>query len=120
MGEGGHCPAELRIFKNKPSMDFESAENTKPDQVIQTVYVHEPIEYQLKPSVFFGVTSLQLYFPKSMGGQPSRLHYIGLRGTTSRQKRQVVNCVYESAPQAKDHLDKIHDEDEISKLTNNT
>lgn len=53
---------------------------------------------------FNSVHHLSLYFPRSFGGDETRIYYIGLRGEFSEAHRHGVTiCSYEATPNVSDH-----------------
>ena len=66
---------------------------------------HGKLEYTTKYSKFSSVCSLTLHFPSNFGADISTIFFIGLRGETTRvtTKQVIMNTVYESAPNVKDH-----------------
>ncbi|KAJ0402380.1 hypothetical protein ATCC90586_010011 [Pythium insidiosum] len=52
---------------------------------------------------FQGVSSLTLFVEDSIGGDDTKVYYIGLKGESKKWRHGVVEAVYESRPQAADH-----------------
>ena len=61
------------------------------------------LEYNLRASKFLNTNSLVLYFPTNFGAKKTKIDYIGLKGVATKNKRQIIETVYESKPQMKDH-----------------
>ena len=115
---GETAPTEVKLFKNvEASFDTDVA----PTQVLQLNEDAEGVlEYAVNAPKFNDVRVLSLFFPDSVGGETTRIHYIGLLGDhIPQQEKLKVNClfsiffpseflsqkgvVYESKPQLKDH-----------------
>ena len=56
-----------------------------------------------QPSKFSGVSSLTLFFPASFNEDVSIISYLGFKGEATNYKHGVVEFVYESQAQLKDH-----------------
>jgi len=61
------------------------------------------IDYPLKVSKFQNVSSLTIFFSENGGGDVTSVSYVGFKGEITSVRHGVVECVYESAPQAADH-----------------
>ncbi|KAG5642077.1 hypothetical protein DXG03_003630 [Asterophora parasitica] len=82
LGRGEVTPRRLRIYANHPTIvDFADAETTKPQLNISLLEGETGvIEYPLRVAAFASVTSLSLHFGESVGGEVSRIYYIGFKG----------------------------------------
>uniref|UniRef100_A0A7S1KU94 PITH domain-containing protein n=1 Tax=Percolomonas cosmopolitus TaxID=63605 RepID=A0A7S1KU94_9EUKA len=107
-GDEDSCPTKMKIWKNRDDMDFDMVEDIKPDQDFDIGYSHQILEFNVRRSRFRGCQNLVLYFPDCPNGDKSKIFYIGIRGKATKDKRQVVEAIYESAPQIEDH--KVEDE----------
>jgi hypothetical protein len=61
------------------------------------------LEYNLRASKFLNTNSLVFYFPTNFGAKRTKIDYIGIKGVATKNKRQIIETVYESKPQMKDH-----------------
>lgn len=101
-------PSEIHVYSNLETLDFEEASNgtVQPTQKLQSIAVtREVVTYPLKTAKFNNVRSITLFVPSSLGGDTSRIYFIGFKGEwLGNQRREgPTNIVYESAPQVKDH-----------------
>jgi hypothetical protein len=108
-GPTDSTPTEIHLFSNSETLDFEEASNEtiKATQKLSSVVVtRDVITYPLKAAKFNNVRSITLFIPSSMGGDTSRIYFIGFKGEWLGQQRREgpSNIVYESAPQVKDHM----------------
>jgi hypothetical protein len=111
--DGGH-PNICHVFKNKDNLDFSAVENMKPDQTFNlNVDTQAQLEYLFKQAKFNNTTSLTLYFPTNFGAKNTKIYYIGIKGTSTNYKRQIVHTVYESKPNPSDH--KVKDDMGVGK-----
>uniref|UniRef100_A0A7S4LBH9 PITH domain-containing protein n=1 Tax=Eutreptiella gymnastica TaxID=73025 RepID=A0A7S4LBH9_9EUGL len=106
-GDNGEAPDKMRAFINREDVDFDRANNSVALQEWDLVEnsQHGKLEYTTKYSKFSSVCSLTLHFPSNFGADISTIFFIGLRGETTRvtTKQVIMNTVYESAPNVKDH-----------------
>jgi len=90
LGRGELTPRHLRIYVNHTTIvDFEDAEVTKP-QLNVTLQEGEVgvVEYPLNTPVFANIHSLSVFFSEAVGGQVTRLYYIGFKGNTRSQRKE--------------------------------
>ncbi|THH16119.1 hypothetical protein EW146_g4462 [Bondarzewia mesenterica] len=82
LGRGEFTPRHLRVYANYPNIiDFADAEGTKPVLNISLLEGETAVtEYPLRVAAFANVTSLSLFFSESIGGDCSRVYYIGFKG----------------------------------------
>merc|ERR1712113_442926 len=103
-GGGETSPSHLKVFKNSAPMTFDDSRRCADQEFDLQDDKDALLEYQTRVAKFNNCESLSLYFDKNFGADETRICYIGLRGEYSEaQKRGVVICNYESAPQLKDH-----------------
>eukprot|EP00959_Pyramimonas_sp_CCMP1952_P085893 1796690-Pyramimonas_sp.AAC.1 len=80
-------PQSIKLFVNKPTLDFDAAEQEAPVQEIELTADHlngSPIE--LRYVLFQKVSSLTIFIPANMGdGEETNLNYIKLIGTPCPQ-----------------------------------
>ncbi|KAJ3747379.1 galactose-binding domain-like protein [Lentinula detonsa] len=89
LGRGEVAPAHLRIYANHPNIvDFSEAETTKA-QLDISLLQGEPgvVEYPLRVAAFASINSVSLFFSESVGGDVSRIYYIGFKGDIRELKK---------------------------------
>ncbi|CAO1621226.1 unnamed protein product [Sympodiomycopsis kandeliae] len=119
-GPGDLTPDAVILFTNSdPPLDFSDDLESRsamdpikdarkpgvPAQKLESIAVtREVVEYPLRVSRFSGVRDVTLFIPGSVGGDKSRLYYVGFKGeTTSVHRDGPANIIYEATPQLKDH-----------------
>lgn len=102
-GDGGTAPSKVKLYINKEELDFTSVNDMDATQEVDLVEdFHGALQLPLRAAKFLSVTHLCLYFPQSLGGDRTRIHWIGLWGVGSEHKRQAVVTIYESIGSKKD------------------
>ena len=101
MCAGDECPTEVRLYKNmEVGFDTDAAPT-------QTLRLGPDPAGELEMSVvapkFNDCRTLSLFFPESVGGDKTRIYYIGLLGDHIKPQEKLTGVVYESKPQLKDH-----------------
>jgi len=100
-GSNGTSPQSVRLFANADPGAFNIVHEIDPTQTIDLAEDFcGTIQYPLRVAKFSQVQTLMLHFPAS---SPLTLHWIGLKGISSGDKRQAVVTVYESRPNLTDH-----------------
>ncbi|KAF5310566.1 hypothetical protein D9619_008196 [Psilocybe cf. subviscida] len=104
LGRGEVTPRHLRVYANRSSIvDFSEAESTKPHLNISLLEGETGVvEYPVRVAAFTSVHSLSLYFNDSVGGDVSRVYYIGFKGDMRNIKRAVNSRLEVPAPNAAD------------------
>ncbi|KAA1472107.1 DUF1000-domain-containing protein [Dentipellis sp. KUC8613] len=104
LGRGEVTPRHLRVYANYPNIvDFSDAENTKPSLNISLQEGETGVvEYPLRVALFANVTSLSLYFDDAVGGESSRVYYIGFKGDTRQYRKEGTNKLEIPAANAAD------------------
>jgi len=104
LGRGELTPRRLRIYANHPSIvDFDQAETTVPQLDISLLESQvEVTEYPLRVAAFASVSSLSLFFDEAVGGEQTRLYFIGFRGDVSNPKKDVRSKINLPAANAAD------------------
>lgn len=106
-GENGKCPSKVRIFTNRPDLDFDSVYDATPTQEIDIGSPdHEAdLWYPLQVSKFNNVYSVAIHFSGNL--EPSaddvEIYFVGLRGDNMGWKRGIVDAVYELRPLSQDN-----------------
>ncbi|KAJ7145209.1 galactose-binding domain-like protein [Mycena crocata] len=90
LGRGEVTPRHLRIYANHPTIvDFADAETTTPQLNISLLEGETGvIEYPFRVAAFANISSLSLLFSDSVGGDVSRIYYIGFKGDAKSQHRE--------------------------------
>ncbi|OJA08373.1 hypothetical protein AZE42_01002 [Rhizopogon vesiculosus] len=104
LGRGDTTPRHLRVYANYPDIiDFNDAENTKPHLNISLSEGETAVvEYPLKVAAFTSVHSLSLYFRESVGGERSRIYYLGFKGDVRTPRKEGTNKLEVPAANAAD------------------
>lgn len=98
-----------RRFINRDDVDFSNCRELPAVQELELVADAASmgdgggIDYPLKVSKFQNVDSLTIFFRENGGGDVTSVSYVGFKGEVTTARHGVVECVYESAPQAADH-----------------
>jgi len=97
-------PRHLRIYANHSTIvDFAEAETAKPQLNISLQEGETGVvEYPVRVASFVSVHSLSLFFNDSVGGEGSRIYYIGFKGDMRSTKREVNSKLEVPAPNAAD------------------
>lgn len=124
------APRTLRIYVNRPDLDFETVRDLQPAATLSIVpsshqwtdeHAGGTIDYPLRPAGRFqNVSEIALYFcdnhamPEGAGGSnemddsdedriQTEITYVGFKGKGTNVKRKAVKCVYETQGMKKDH-----------------
>ena len=103
IGAGGpENPAAMKAFVNHESMDFSSADTTRAVQEWQLVERNPmgDVHYPTKYTKFQNVSVLWLYVTSNFGADVTKIQYIGLRGSSTKYRREAVKTAYEVQPTA--------------------
>eukprot|EP00624_Nannochloropsis_granulata_P000262 evm.model.NODE_10932_length_14799_cov_18.808027.4 len=111
---GGHAgegtaPTKIKLFMNRDDVDFVNCRELPAAQELELVANAASmgdgggIDYPLKVSKFQNVDSLTIFFSENGGHDVTSVSYVGFKGEVTTARHGVVECVYESAPQAADH-----------------
>ncbi|KIY47435.1 DUF1000-domain-containing protein, partial [Fistulina hepatica ATCC 64428] len=99
LGRGEMAPQHLRIFANLPSMpSFAEAEDMRPHVDLSLSVAREDeggvAVHPVRPASLSGdVTSLTLFFSESVGGDLSRVYYLGFRGDRLQYRKDVKSLL---------------------------
>jgi len=98
-GVNGSSPTSVRLFANAELGEFDV--DREPTQTIELVEDFcGVIQYPLRVAKFSQLLTLTMHFPAT---SPLTLHWVGLKGIASGDKRQAVVTVYEARPNLADH-----------------
>jgi len=89
-GRGEACPSHLRIYVNHASIvDFADAGSMKPQMDVTLLEDQTTVtEYPVRVTAFANVSTLSMLFSDSIGGNVSRIYYVGFRGDTTSPLRE--------------------------------
>jgi len=106
-------PTRVRLFVNRDNLDFESVRSIEATQefdvVVPGIRAGAAVEYPVKPSKFSGVYSVDVHLPGNPTTdsddevRPTRIDFLGFKGSHTAAKREAVVAVYEARPVPKDH-----------------
>ncbi|KAK7044698.1 DUF1000-domain-containing protein [Favolaschia claudopus] len=104
LGRGEVTPRHMRIYANYPTIvDFADAENTTPQLNISLLEGETGVvEYPLRVAAFANITSLSIFFSESVGGDVSRIYYVGFKGESKSPKREISSKLEVPAANAAD------------------
>ena len=103
-GEDESHPKSVRLYKNRGNMTFDDVKGESDQEFELMVDTAGTIEYPVKIVKFSSVYNLTLHFPKSVGGDQTKIYWIGLRGEfTETQREKIVLASYELAANPADH-----------------
>lgn len=104
LGRGEMTPRHLKIYANHSTIvDFAEAESTRPQLNISLLEGETGVvEYPVRVASFTSVHSLSLFFGDSVGGEGSRIYYLGFKGDLRSIKREVDSKLEVPAPNAAD------------------
>lgn len=104
LGRGEYTPRHLRLYANYPNIiDFDDAENTNPHFNISLLEGETgAVEYPLRVAAFRSVHSLSLYVGDSVGGNQSRIYFIGFKGDCHSPRKEGTKKIEVPAPNAAD------------------
>jgi PITH domain len=110
------APITAKLFANSPiSTDFTSIESMKPTQTVQLAIEMyqsggEKYFYPVNVPKFANITSFAILLQGTEDQDAIEVAYLGLKGTASGFKRDVVHAKYESRPQLADHSSSLSNE----------
>ncbi|KAG6377537.1 galactose-binding domain-like protein [Boletus reticuloceps] len=104
IGRGETTPRHLKIFANYSNIvDFADMENTKPHLDISLLEGETgTVEYPLRIAAFTSVHALSLYFGQSVGGDLSRVYFVGFKGDSRTSRKEGTNKLEIPAANAPD------------------
>ncbi|KAJ1912670.1 hypothetical protein H4219_005516 [Mycoemilia scoparia] len=82
-GPDGMSPNQMKVFVNRPDIDFDTVESEKPVQhwsLVNAPNQAQPVEYNTNVMKFRQVTNLTLYFPNCFSGDVTRLLFLAFKG----------------------------------------
>ncbi|EZG05212.1 hypothetical protein H106_04967 [Trichophyton rubrum CBS 735.88] len=105
------APNTVKLFRNRPDMDFSTAADLAPTQTISvpqslTGSQADVIEMPLNRALWNGTTSITLFFEDnwSHGGEDvTKVGYVGFKGDFLALNKEPITFLYEAAANPKDH-----------------
>lgn len=104
------APKTIKLFKNREDLDFESADELEPTQVLE---IPEPVldehvfEMPLNRALWNATTSITLFFEENWSSgeeDVTVVGYIGFKGQFMALNREPVSFLYEAAANPQDHV----------------
>jgi hypothetical protein len=99
-------PKTLKVFVNEDSLDFDTAAEKEPTQVLEISQTSEVQEIGVKRSKFGTTRSLTLFFEDNWSGgeeEETRISYLAFKGDFMKLNKEAVSVLYESAANPSDH-----------------
>lgn len=97
-------PRRLRIYANRATIiDFSEVDDVQPSLNISLLEGETSVtEYPLRMAAFSSINSLSLFLSDSVGGESSRVYYIGFKGETRVIRKEGINRLEIPAANAAD------------------
>lgn len=100
----GSCPKTLKVFINEDALDFETASEKEPTQVLEISQTSEVQEIPVKRAKFGTTRCLALFFEDNWGGEEeTRISYLAFKGDYMKLNKEAVSVMYEAAANPSDH-----------------
>jgi len=106
MAWGDWQPRKIRLFVNRDDLDLSGINDVSPAQELELAPdTGGYIDYPLKVVRFQNVHTLIIHVTEAVGGEgeQSGIQFLQLKGTSTQNKREIVNVVYESRANPADH-----------------
>ncbi|PSN61748.1 DUF1000-domain-containing protein [Corynespora cassiicola Philippines] len=100
------CPKTLKVFVNQDTMDFETASEKEPTQVLSVSQTSDVQEIPVKRAYFNTTRSLALFFEDNWSGgdeDETRISYLGFKGDFMKLNKEPVSVLYEASANPADH-----------------
>ena len=97
------APKTLKIFQNRDDLDFGSASDLQPTQVLALSQTSQIQEIPVKRALFGNTYSLTLFFEDNFGEDVTEIYYLGFKGEFKPLNREPVEMLYEKAANPRDH-----------------
>lgn len=102
------APKTVKLFKNRNDLDFSSATDLKPTQIIeipQPTTGADVFELPLNRALWNTTTAITLFFEENWGEEDTtKIGYIGFKGQFMALNREPVSVMYETAANPSDHV----------------
>ncbi|CAE7201204.1 hypothetical protein P3342_010597 [Pyrenophora teres f. teres] len=103
---GPDCPKTLKVFVNEDALDFETASEKEPTQVLEISQTSEVQEIPVKRAKFGTTRSLALFFEDNWSNgeeDETRISYLAFKGDFMKLNKEAVSVLYEAAANPSDH-----------------
>ena len=97
------APKTLKVFVNRSDLDFGSASDLPPTQVLTLSRTSEIQDLPVKRAFFGNTYSLTLFFEDNYGADATEIFYLGFKGDFTKLNREPIEVLYEKAANPKDH-----------------
>ncbi|KAI9674765.1 MAG: hypothetical protein M1817_001669 [Caeruleum heppii] len=100
------APRTLKLYLNTPDLDFSTATDLPPTQILELPRTSEIQDHNLKRALWNTTRSLSLFFVDnhSNGDEDvTRVEWVGLKGEFMSLSREPVEFLYEAAARPSDH-----------------
>lgn len=101
-----HAPRKLKLYRNRDDLDFGTASDLRPTQVVDLPRSNDVAEIPLIRAHWNTTTSIDLFFEDnhSDGDEDvTHVYYLGFNGDWMALNREPVSVLYEAAANPKDH-----------------
>ena len=101
------APRNVKLFRNRDDLDFDTASNLPPTQTIQIPRSNEVAEIPLNRAYWNMTTSINLFIEDNHGHgdeDVTRIGYLGFKGEFAALNREPVRVLYEAAANPSDHV----------------
>lgn len=99
-------PKTLKVFVNADSMDFDTASEKDPTQMLSISQTNDVQEIPVKRAYFNTTRSLALFFEDNWSGgeeDETRISYLAFKGDFMKLNKEPVSVLYEAAANPADH-----------------
>jgi len=101
--DSASSPQTLKLFLNKDDLDFSSASDLSPTQILHVSRTNEVQELPVKRALFGNTYNLTLFMEDNHGDEASRVYWVGFKGEFRELNREPFEVLYEKAANPKDH-----------------
>lgn len=101
------APRTLKLFRNRDDLDFGTATDLQPTQVVTVPQSNDVVEISVNRAHWNGTTSITLFFEDNYGDgeeDMTRIGYLGFKGEFMALNREPVSVLYEAAANPSDHV----------------
>lgn len=99
----GSCPQTLKVFHNKDDLDFSTAGDLEPTQILTVSQTNDIQELPVKRAKFGNTYNLTLFLEDNYGDDVTRVYWLGFKGEFTELNREPFEVLYEKAANPKDH-----------------
>lgn len=98
-----YAPKTLKLFINRENLDFDTAIEGDPTEVLELAQSSEVQEYPVKRHRFATTRCLALFFEDNWGADTTKISYLGFKGEFMALNKEPVSVLYELAANPADH-----------------